>query len=158
MPTLIINEYILTENTALQRRTRPRYGGRKWDIHNQRVTWRGVHRPIMDLQYQRLTSQIRDCYREENSFFELFLKNKSLTKFFKVSSIITSSKNKPLLEDKKKFDTQNEANLHGILCHINREDIVVQNSHRKWKKNPTIRGEWEETIRRVTQAQATGDR
>ena len=38
----------------------------------QGVNWREVHRPIMDLQNQRLTSQIRDCHREETSYFELF--------------------------------------------------------------------------------------
>ena len=84
MPTLIINEYILT-------RFKEEHGDRKWDIHNQKGHSERSQWPIMDLQYQRLTSQIRDCYREENSFFELFLKNKSLTKLFKVSSIITPS-------------------------------------------------------------------
>ena len=69
MPTLIINEYILTrfkEEHGPYMET----GNEIYTI--KRVTRRGVHRPIMDLQYQRLTSQIRDCHREETSYFELF--------------------------------------------------------------------------------------
>ena len=75
MPTLIINKYILTENArASKKNTAHTWRQEMRYTQSRGQPKREVHRPITDLQNQRLTSQIQDCHRDENSYFELFLK------------------------------------------------------------------------------------
>ena len=70
MPTLIINKYILTDNArASKKNTAHTWRQEMRYIQSRGQPKREVHRPITDLQNQRLTSQIRDFHREETSYF-----------------------------------------------------------------------------------------